>query len=628
MAVWRWVAGGIVALAAYNGTIGVVVQGQREALLSRAAHDAEVMTATLTGEIEASLDAVDRTLSGIAEVMRAAPGRLVPQDMDAHRLLMRRHAITPLLKTLILVGPDGRMVNSSAARNTPPTDVSDRDYFQAQRTSVRDEMFIGVPIKSRLDGSWILPVSRALENSYGELQVVVAASVSPESIRALISGQRLQDGFRVAVQSPSGQFVACDGLPGCSLDASLTGGPFEGLKGGGRTVAFLPGGAGPGAFTRGERYNFVTAAVIDHDTVLIPWRKTVPAFIGLSLLGSLAIIVGLAILCRQVAARREAMAALAEANIDLEARVQERTRELSESEDRLRSFIRATLDAVVIIDGAGMVTEFNPAATRLFGYEPRDIIGRSVNLLMPESYARHHDRHVVAASQSGERAVGRERQMVGRHQDGREFPVELTIGTRILGGKVIHVGVIRDITERKATEDTLRRLANIDGLTGVFNRRSFMEEGERQFAIALRHSRNLSALMIDADHFKSVNDTHGHDIGDIVLKTLAKVIASRLRETDIFGRLGGEEFAVVLPETDRHGAEQIGWAVVEAVRATEVALPNGEPLCFTVSVGVGSRMEGGESLNRLLKDADAALYAAKNGGRNRVVAQVPGETTP
>lgn len=619
MAVWRWSVGGAALLIAYNLAIGGLAYGVRIDAEERALRDVEVMASTLSREIEAVLDKVDRTLSGVAEVTRAVPSHLAAADAEAHRLLLRRHAITPELRSLFLVGGDGLLRNTSSVLAAPAIDLSDRDYFQAQQVAIRDAIFIGVPVRSRIDGQWLLPTSRAIEDSFGGLRAVVAAGLAPESLRRLIEEHRLGDDFRVAILLPNGATAACGGLAGCEGHPEIAAKPFTGNEGSGEQVGYLPGGPGPGAFERGERYGLITAVAIASDKVLAPWWRMVPLFVGLSTLGSAAMAAGLAVLRRQMLARRAAMDALAAANAELEARVADRTRELAASEDRLRGFVRATLDAVVIIDGKGTVMEFNPAASRLFGYDSAEIVGGCVNRLMPDGYAHHHDAHVAAGNHPGQRPVGRERQMIGRRKDGSEFPIELTVGTQCTGGQVSHVGVIRDITERKANEDMLRRLANTDGLTGVFNRRSFTEEAEHQFAIAQRHDRPLAVLMIDADHFKSVNDTHGHDVGDVVLKALAAAIGRRLRETDVLGRLGGEEFAVLLPETDPDGAARMAWTVVEAVRQVRVSLPDDGALGFTVSVGVASRTAEEASFGGLLKQADSALYQAKQGGRDRVV---------
>ncbi|MCR6628870.1 MAG: diguanylate cyclase [Magnetospirillum sp.] len=618
MARWSWVAAGAAAVAAYNITLAALSLTQREALLSAGVREAEVVAATVTAELESRLDTIDHTLSGIAEVLTAAPPAALTNEY-VHRLLIRRHAVTPILENLLVVDAAGIAWASSSVRDMAPLDLSDRDYVIAHRLSVRDDMFIGKPVRSRMDGEWVIPVSRALESEFGGLKTVVVSLLSPERVDELIRAHRPSDGFAVLIRLPRGHVAACVGLADCSLEAEAEPWSEESSRGSGEEAAYLPGIHGPGAFVGGERYGVVTIAAIDRTRLLLPWQDSLPFFIGLSVAGTAGIVVGLSMLRRQIAARRWAMDDLAEANAVLEARVIERTRELADSEDRLRSFIRAARDAIVIIDEHGAISEFNPSAGELFGYRAEDVLGRNVNMLMPDGYAREHDGHLAMAGRAGERPAGRERQVAGRRADGSEFPIELTVGTRVIGGRTYHVGVIRDITERKANEDTLRRLANLDGLTGILNRRSFMEEGERLFAIAQRHARDLSVLMMDADHFKSVNDTHGHDVGDLVLKTLAATIRGCLRDTDVLGRLGGEEFAVVLPETGAAGTEVIATALVETVRAIEIPLAAGGTLRFTVSIGAASRNSDSAALGELLKAADGNLYVAKKAGRDRAV---------
>jgi diguanylate cyclase (GGDEF)-like protein len=167
--------------------------------------------------------------------------------------------------------------------------------------------------------------------------------------------------------------------------------------------------------------------------------------------------------------------------------------------------------------------------------------------------------------------------------------------------------------------DEVERLARIDGLTGTYNRRYFMELAQMQFDSARRFSQPLSALMLDFDDFKSVNDRHGHAVGDQVLRGLADRCRSALRSIDLLGRYGGEEFAILLPNTERHSgaavlAERIRQRIDEAPVNTDAG-----PIHVTVSVGVASVDDSTEDLGALLKRADLALYEAKQAGRNRVV---------
>lgn len=180
-----------------------------------------------------------------------------------------------------------------------------------------------------------------------------------------------------------------------------------------------------------------------------------------------------------------------------------------------------------------------------------------------------------------------------------------------------------EIKERIRAQEELRVLATTDSLTGVANRRHFLELAEKEFERVRRYPAPLSMLMIDADHFKSINDNYGHNVGDRVLKTLTSTLVKELRSTEVLGRLGGEEFAVVLPSTGGEGALIVGERLRKAVEALE--LQEGQrTVKFTVSIGMAEVDEGDASFAGALSRADQALYQAKSSGRNRVV-RAPGQ---
>jgi diguanylate cyclase (GGDEF)-like protein len=166
------------------------------------------------------------------------------------------------------------------------------------------------------------------------------------------------------------------------------------------------------------------------------------------------------------------------------------------------------------------------------------------------------------------------------------------------------------------------RLATIDGLTGLLNRRTFNAQIQGRLREAQRYSRPLSLLLLDIDHFKKVNDTHGHPAGDAVLRGVATVAQAQARETDIVARYGGEEMALILPETDARGAHAIAERIRKAVEVTMHPTEQGS-LHVSVSVGVATWPGSGEAPEALLEAADKALYRAKQAGRNRVSAAVP-----
>ncbi len=207
------------------------------------------------------------------------------------------------------------------------------------------------------------------------------------------------------------------------------------------------------------------------------------------------------------------------------------------------------------------------------------------------------------------------------HKDGgiRWILDQANVMQRDSTGKPMRMcGTHADVTERKLLEEKLTEQAHIDYLTGVANRGYFMELAEQELARSHRYAEDLSVFMLDIDLFKQINDKHGHKVGDAVLKKLAKVCELTLREVDVIGRMGGEEFAVLLPVTDAGRAADVAERLRAAIANAVVILEEGTRVCFTVSIGVNALRSKSVALDELLNAADKALYSAKSAGRNRV----------
>jgi diguanylate cyclase (GGDEF)-like protein len=185
--------------------------------------------------------------------------------------------------------------------------------------------------------------------------------------------------------------------------------------------------------------------------------------------------------------------------------------------------------------------------------------------------------------------------------------------------------ISRLLSELEEKNRKLQELAYYDPLTGLPNRRFFFEHANLIFEEVKRYEKPLSLLVMDIDHFKKINDTYGHDVGDLVLKTFAGVLRGIVRQSDICARFGGEEFVVLLPNTDLEGAKVLAERIRTAVAKNPVE-HSSIVIVFTVSIGISQYRKGMQSIDELIKEADIALYRAKEGGRNRVEVFIPDET--
>lgn len=293
---------------------------------------------------------------------------------------------------------------------------------------------------------------------------------------------------------------------------------------------------------------------------------------------------------------------------------------VNRSEAKFRALFESSRDAVMILDQDRYV-ECNQAALGIFGCNSVDeLIGRTPADFSPPFQPSGADSRAEACRQMEKAFSGGSAFFEWRHSrlNGDAFPAEIMLSKVDVQGKIMLQALARDITTRKTMENELKRLASTDPLTGADNRRSFLEKGERELLRARRYHHPFSVLMMDIDHFKSVNDTHGHQVGDEVLKTLVSQSNRLIRATDILGRLGGEEFAVILPETTAGTALEVCERL--RVELSEIVVDSDRgPVRFTVSIGLSMCENASDTLAAIMERADAALYRAKAGGRNRVV---------
>jgi diguanylate cyclase (GGDEF)-like protein len=345
-------------------------------------------------------------------------------------------------------------------------------------------------------------------------------------------------------------------------------------------------------------------------------RQLHQRFIVLSVVLS-ALLVGTTLLiARLVQDARAAAAAsrqLAQTNRELEDRVARRTRKLEESR-ALLGFILDTSPSDVLLAEveSGRVHFINHRLTERLG-----LPAAPQTLFLPDLL---HDpdtrqRFMQTLDQYGQ--VDAMEAQIGTHA-----PRWSSLSARLIDveGRLAHLLWSFDISTHKALEAQLRELATRDALSGLLNRRAFMERSTALFDHCRRHGQPCTVLMIDIDHFKRINDQHGHQMGDTAIRACADAIGQALREADLLGRLGGEEFAALLPHASADSARQVAERIRGAIAQLGLVSPSGHPVTFTISIGMAASERHHTGIEPLLADADAALYRAQATGRNRVLA--------
>jgi len=295
---------------------------------------------------------------------------------------------------------------------------------------------------------------------------------------------------------------------------------------------------------------------------------------------------------------------------------------LVSSEARLRAVVNGALDAIVTINSNGEIVEFNPAAERIFGYQFDQVRGKVLSevIIPPSLRSAHHRGHQHFVATGDKRIFDKRIELTAMRSDGSEFPVELILTSLDNSGAPLVTGFMRDITAYKSAEEEINKLAFFEPLTGLPNRRLFLDRLSQAFSHVAREKSYGAILFIDLDHFKSINDTRGHDVGDQLLIQVADRIKRQLRAEDTVSRLGGDEFVILLQNvnSDLETAQLYAHEVAEKLLHT-IAMPyhlNGVLHHNTSSIGV-CLFDGHEiKQDELLKRADAAMYQAKDKGRN------------
>jgi diguanylate cyclase (GGDEF)-like protein/PAS domain S-box-containing protein len=285
---------------------------------------------------------------------------------------------------------------------------------------------------------------------------------------------------------------------------------------------------------------------------------------------------------------------------------------------KLEAFFDSSIDAIVQMDFDGYITGWNSQAEKIFGWAAEEILEQKIELtIIPERYRAAHNQGLNKFLETGKASVMNTLiEIHALHRDGYEFPVELSISMIDSIDLQEFSAYIRDISERKHAETVIWNQANFDSLTSLPNRNLFLQNLEHEIRSCDRSNLSLALLYIDLDRFKDVNDSLGHDMGDLLLVEISSRLKQTVREIDTVSRLSGDEFTIILGQIgDPLSVQPVCQQLLDAL-AQPYQLDN-EKVFLTASIGVTFYPQDSKNIESLQRNADQAMYAAKADGRNR-----------
>jgi diguanylate cyclase (GGDEF)-like protein/PAS domain S-box-containing protein len=286
--------------------------------------------------------------------------------------------------------------------------------------------------------------------------------------------------------------------------------------------------------------------------------------------------------------------------------------------NKLEAFFDSSIDAVVQMDFDGYITGWNHQAEKVFGWSAEEILDQTIEqTIIPERYREAHKKGMKRFLESGKTSVMNSLiEIHALHRDGHEFPIELSVSVIDSADLQEFSAYIRDISERKHAETVIWNQANFDSLTSLPNRNLFLQKLEHEIRSCDRSNLSLALLYIDLDRFKDVNDSLGHDMGDLLLIEISSRLKKTIREIDTVSRLSGDEFTIILGQINDQLSVQPVCQQILNVLAEPYQLDN-EKVFLTASIGVTFYPGDSKKIEALQRNGDQAMYAAKGEGRNR-----------
>ena len=589
------------------------LQQSRQQFEQIAAVTADNLSRLMEHDIAASVRVIDLALQNLAETMEQRgplPGGAVASS-GLNALLEQKLKQLPELDGLRVVDAQGQLTHGTKVTPQTRVSIADRDYFIFMRQQPDAGLVISGPIQGRITGRWVINFSRALRHRDGSFAGVVQGSVPlshfieqfiPLQVGAKGSFTLFDREFRLVVRhpAPAGSSDVV-GMPFGSpqLRELVNSGRSEGIY---KARSIIDNIERLSAFRRIADTQFYLVLGMASDDYLTGWQEEKYKALIVVLLFIWTSLMVCYLIQRAWRSQSSAVRALEQAYRTLDAEKQLN-----------QTIIRSSPFAIYTRDRRGIVTAWNPAAEKLFGWRAEQILGKPL-LTVPQGKEREttelRDRVL-----DGESIIDLEVQR--QKQDGTLFDLSTTLAPlRDASGAVTgYLAIAADITARKAAEQQVEFLAYRDVLTGLPNRLLLQDRFGQATAHAERSHNKIALVFLDLDNFKTINDSLGHAVGDALLREIARRLGECVRETDTISRQGGDEFLLVL--SDLAGTEAIPPVLLKIREHLQSPfMVDGHELTTSASIGVALYPDDGRDFETLLKKADTAMYRAKDAGRN------------
>jgi diguanylate cyclase (GGDEF)-like protein/PAS domain S-box-containing protein len=606
----------LAAALAVIGFVGWKAWDAQERTLATTEIDASNLARSLSEHAARTIGEIDLALAGIAE--RVQSGGLEPDQIErTRRSMLERVRAAPQIRELVVLDDQGLWKATSQA-NTPAYSNEDRDYFKAHRADPSPALRINLPVMSRNTSRLTILITRRLSRADGTFAGVAAAAIDAGYFQKIYDSFNIGAHGSITLWRTDGAVLIrrphADVVESSATSLRLLKNLNETPAGFYRATSSFDGLAKVIAFARVAQYPVVAVIALSEEEALTIWRRQV--LHDLIVTGVLlAILAGLGYALVHQTRQREAM-----------------QRDLLESEQRFRLIADNAGDVVGVFDFEGNRHYISPSIKEVLGWSPEE---RLASTIFDSAHPSHHRylRAALAMLKDGCESQRVEYRVLNK--DGNYLWVETTfklVRDPDTQEPVSVIGTLRDVSKRKSIEDQLhaantrlRTVAATDFLTGIPNRRSFDITLEREWSHAMDRHLPLSLMMIDVDLFKKYNDHFGHAAGDDCLTRIAAVLKNSVpRATDTACRYGGEEFAIILPNTSEIEAKAVAHAILQKMHALKIEHPHQKEGIVTLSIGVccTEQLES-SNMASLVKCADLALYNAKRSGRDTMACWAP-----